>query len=83
MRTMYLIHEARVNNMQIVGVAISFSRALPNPGIKLVSPALAGGFFATEPPTELNEYSGEILEYILSSTELRTLTYKWVEISTI
>ena len=48
-----------------------------------MSPALAGGFFATEPPTELNEYSGEILEYILSSTELRTLTYKWVEISTI
>ena len=23
---------------------------LPDPGIKLVSPALAGGFFATEPP---------------------------------
>ena len=56
---------------------------LPNPGIKLESPALAGVFFSTEPPTQLNEYSGEILEYILSSTELRTLTYKWVEISTI
>ena len=23
---------------------------LPNPGIKLASPALAGGFFTTEPP---------------------------------
>ena len=31
-------------------VAISYSRALPNPGIKSespVSPALAGGFFTT------------------------------------
>ena len=35
------------------GVAISSSRDLPNPGIKstsLASPALAGRFFATEPP---------------------------------
>ena len=34
-------------------VAITFSRASPNPRIKLgslVSPALAGGFFATESP---------------------------------
>ena len=31
-------------------VAVSFSRGLPNPGIKLKSPAPAGGFFATEPP---------------------------------
>ena len=31
-------------------VAISFSRDLPNPGIKPESPALAGGFFTTEPP---------------------------------
>ena len=31
-------------------VAISFSRDLPSPGIKPMSPALAGRFFATEPP---------------------------------
>ena len=31
-------------------VAISFSGDLPRPGIKLVSPALSGGFFTTEPP---------------------------------
>ena len=31
-------------------VAISFSGDLPTPGIKPVSPALAGGFFTAEPP---------------------------------
>jgi len=34
-------------------VAISSSRDLPDPGVKppfIVSPALAGGFFTTEPP---------------------------------
>ena len=31
-------------------VAISFSRDLPDPGIKPMSRALAGGFFTTEPP---------------------------------
>ena len=31
-------------------VAISFSWDLPDPGIESVSPALAGGFFTTEPP---------------------------------
>ena len=31
-------------------VAISFSGDLPNPGIKLMSLALAGGFLPTEPP---------------------------------
>ena len=31
-------------------VAISFSRYLPNPGIKFASPALAGKFFSTELP---------------------------------
>ena len=31
-------------------VAISSSRDLPDPGIKSMSPALAGGFFTTEPP---------------------------------
>ena len=32
------------------GVAISSSGDLPSPGVKPVSPALAGGFFTTEPP---------------------------------
>ena len=31
-------------------VAMPSSRALPDPGIELASPALAGGFFTTEPP---------------------------------
>ena len=31
-------------------VAISFSKGLPNPEIKPVSPALAGGFFTAELP---------------------------------
>ena len=31
-------------------VAFSFSRDLPNPGIKPTASALAGGFFITEPP---------------------------------
>ena len=31
-------------------LAISFSRDLPGLGIEPVSPALAGGFFTTEPP---------------------------------
>ena len=35
-------------------VAISFSRDLPIPGIKPISPALAGGFFTTEPPGKPN-----------------------------
>ena len=30
--------------------AIAFSRDLPNPGLKPVSPALAGRFFTTKPP---------------------------------
>ena len=29
---------------------------LPDPGIKPASPALAGGFFTTEPPGKLGEY---------------------------
>ena len=31
-------------------VATSFSRDLPDSGIEPTSPALAGGFFTTEPP---------------------------------
>ena len=31
-------------------VAISFAGFLPDPGIKPASPALADGFFTTEPP---------------------------------
>ena len=32
------------------GLLFSTPGELPNPGIKLASPALAGGFFTTEPP---------------------------------
>ena len=34
-------------------IAISSPGNLPDPGIELVSPALAGGFFTTEPPGNL------------------------------
>ena len=34
-------------------VTISFSRDLPNPGIELMYPVLAGGFFTTKPPGKL------------------------------
>ena len=40
------IYRARI----LKWVAISSSRDLPDPGIKSMSPALAGGFFTTEPP---------------------------------
>ena len=35
-------------------VVISFSRDIPNPGIKPTSPSLACGFFTTEPPGKPN-----------------------------
>ena len=44
-------------------VAISFSRVLPQPGIKPASCALAGGFFTTEPPAKAPDMS--ITEYLL------------------
>ena len=34
-------------------VAILFPREFPDPKIEPVSPALAGGFFTTEPPGKL------------------------------
>ena len=36
--------------------AISFSRDLPNSGIKPTSPALAGGFFTTVPPGKPHKF---------------------------
>ena len=30
------------------GLAVSFSRDVPDPGVELVYPALAGGFFTTD-----------------------------------
>ena len=33
---------------------------LPGPGIKLLSPALAGGFFTAEPPVRPQRYSSQI-----------------------
>ena len=36
-------------------------RALPNPGIELVSPALTGGFFTTEPPEKPTSLLGLLL----------------------
>ena len=45
------ILEARI----LEWVAISFSRDLADPGIEHASPALAGGFFTTEPPGKPNK----------------------------
>ena len=39
------------------GFAISFQENLPNPSVKPTSPALAGGFFTTEPHRKLNNSS--------------------------
>ena len=33
-----------------IGLPVPSPGNLPDPGIKLMSPALAGGFFTTEPP---------------------------------
>ena len=38
-------------------VAISFPGDLPNPGIKVASPALAGRFFTTKPPEKPQKVS--------------------------
>ena len=39
------------------GLSFSSPEDLPNPGIKPAPPALAGGFFTTEPPGKpLHEY---------------------------
>ena len=40
------------------GLLFSSPGDLPNPGIKSVSPALAGGFFTTEPPGKPRELPG-------------------------
>ena len=39
------------------GLPFPHSRDLPNPGIKPAPPALAGGFFTTEPPRQPTEVS--------------------------
>ena len=41
-------------------VAVSFSRDLPDPGVELTSPALAGGFFTAEPPEKLKNKLGNL-----------------------
>ena len=45
-------------------VAISYPGNLPNPGIEPISPALAGGFFTTEP---LGQKLAVVLKYVSSS----------------
>ena len=49
-------------------VAISFSRNLPNSGIEPLSPALAGGFFTTEPPEKPISVRTYIHTYIHTDT---------------
>ena len=39
-----------LHKLSLVGLPFPSPRDVPDPGIKPVSPALAGGFFTTEPP---------------------------------
>ena len=61
--SVYGIFQARI----LKGVASSFSRDLPDPGIKPaspVAPALAGGFFTTEPPGKPNIQSWYVVKRV-------------------
>ena len=51
------------------GLPFPFPGNLPNPGVKPMSPALAGGFFATEPLGKL---------YQLSECMLSSLSHVWL-----
>ena len=42
---------------------------LPNPGIEPASPALAGGFFTTEPPRKPYQYDIAIASYDLPRSQ--------------
>ena len=60
-------------------VAIFFSRRSPAPGLKPMSPALAGGFFATEPsgkPTECNACVLSSFSYVQLCVTLWTVAHK-------
>ena len=56
-------------------VAILFSRDLPNPGIEPMSPALAGGFFTTEPSGKppMHVYSAQINFKTMNSLRKETM----------
>ena len=56
-------------------VAISSSRDLPNPGIKPLSPALAGRFFTTEPRGKAHQ--GLDLEISLGVSQFNPLPLPW------
>ena len=43
-------------------VAISFSRGSSDPGMEPGSPALAGGFFTTQPPRKPMSYLPELIK---------------------
>ena len=53
------------------GLPFPFPRDLPNPGIEPASPALAGGFFTTEPPGKpLDKNTAYVFEGDFQSTFL-------------
>jgi len=57
------------------GLPFPSSGDLPDPGIEPVSPALAGGFFTTEPPRKLT------VDNILPQINYhKTKTLSWTEI---
>ena len=60
-------------------VAIFFSRRSPAPGLKPMSPALAGGFLATEPfgkPTECNACVLSSFSYVQLCVTLWTVAHQ-------
>ena len=48
------------------GLPFSFPEDLPNPGIKLVSPALADRFYTSEPPEKPEIFLGGVYALSLS-----------------
>ena len=58
------------------GLLFPTPRGLPNPGIKPTSPALAGGFFTSEPPGKPFQIVSRI--YFLEGLGLRTSASCWL-----
>ena len=54
-------------------VAISSSSDLPNPGIKSMTPALAGGIFTTQPPGKPNSHPEPECKYKAVQFQFPTL----------
>ena len=58
-RFSYCRAQCGLEKLQCMGLVASQSVENPEPGIKPMSPALAGGFLANEPPGKSNEQNFE------------------------